>query len=147
MKKVILLLVTIFLAINFARSQNDVTYQETLNRMFKVSGSEATYLAAITQMFVMLKEQKNIPEQVLADLEKEFLQTSSAELVNMLTPVYEKHLTEADLYEIIKFYDSPTGKKFAGKTPVIMQESMQIGQQWGQKIGQDFLLKLKEKGY
>lgn len=147
MKKVILLLVTIFFTINFARSQNDNNYQETLNKMFKVSGSEATYLAAITQMFVMLKEQKNIPEQILADLEKEFLQTSSAELVNMLTPVYKKHLTEADLHEIIKFYDSPTGKKFAGKTPVIMQESMQVGQQWGQKIGQDFLLKLKEKGY
>lgn len=112
-----------------------------------MSGSEATYQAAISQMFVMLRGQNNIPENIVADLEQEFLNTSLAELVDMLTPVYEKHFSEADLQEIIKFYDSPIGRKFAEKTPFVMQESMQVGQQWGQKIGEAFQVKLKEKGY
>ena len=29
---------------------------------------------------------------------------------------------------------------------MILQESMQIGQQWGMKIGQDFANKMKKKG-
>lgn len=47
-----------------------------------------------------------------------------------MAPVYEKHLTEADLNEVIKFYNSPVGKKLAGKTPAITQESMAAGQTW-----------------
>ena len=55
--------------------------------------------------------------------------------------------TKEDLEEFIKFYQTPVGKKFAKNTPFIMQESMQIGQQWGMKIGENFKNKMKEKGY
>ena len=49
--------------------------------------------------------------------------------------------------EMIKFYQTPVGQKYANSSPMIMQESMQIGQQWGMKLGQEFTKKLKEKGY
>jgi hypothetical protein len=49
--------------------------------------------------------------------------------------------------KIIEFYQTPVGKKYAEKTPLIMQESMQVGQQWGMKIGQEFQNKLQEQGY
>ena len=48
---------------------------------------------------------------------------------------------------MIKFYETPIGKKFAQNTPLIMQESMQVGQQWGAKIFNDFETKMKAKGY
>ena len=131
-----------------ASYSQDARYKPMLTKMFSVSGSEETYKAAIRQMFVMFKRQSsNVPEEVWADLEKEFLQTSMDDLVDMLAPVYEKHLTLADLQKLIEFYETPVGVKFAQKTPFIMQESMQAGQQWGEKIGQDFQMKLKEKGY
>jgi hypothetical protein len=69
------------------------------------------------------------------------------DLVKMLVPVYKKHLTLADVEGLITFYKSPVGQKFAKKTPMITQESMQIGQQWGMVIGQKFADKMKEKGY
>jgi hypothetical protein len=56
-------------------------------------------------------------------------------------------LSEADLKEIIKFYESSVGKKLAQKTPVITQESMQAGQQWGQVIAGKVMKKMQEKGY
>ena len=104
------------------------------------------YKSAINQMFVMFKSQKDVPAEVWNDLEKEFLNTSMNELVEMLAPVYAKHLTKKDLEDLIQFYNTPVGKKFAQKSPFIMQESMQVGQQWGMKIGNDFQTKLKEKG-
>jgi uncharacterized protein len=131
-----------------AAYSQDVGYKSMLTKMFSVSGSEETYKSAIRQMFVMFKQQSSdVPDEVWADLEKEFLQTSMDDLVDMLAPVYEKHLTLADLQKLIEFYETPAGVKFAQKTPFIMQESMQAGQQWGEKIGQDFQRKLKEKGY
>ena len=56
-------------------------------------------------------------------------------------------MTLEDLKEIIRFYQTPVGQKFAKSTPLIMQESMQIGQQWGMKLGLEITKKLEEKGY
>lgn len=127
--------------------QTDAEYKKTLKRMFEVSGSEAAYKAAITQMLGMFKQSQHVPPNVMAELEQEFLRTSLDELVDMLIPVYQKHMTRADLLQLIQFYETPVGVKFAQKTPLIMQESMQIGQTWGMKIGQEFEKRLKDKGY
>jgi uncharacterized protein len=93
----------------------------------------------------MLRAQKKLSRW--SGFEKEFSKTSMDELVDMLAPVYQKHMTENDLKKIIEFYQTPVGKKYAEKTPVIMQESMQVGQQWGMKMGQAFQDKLKARGY
>ena len=85
---------------------------------------------------------------VLTDyVRKEFLNTSLDDLVEMLVPVYSKYMTQGDLEKLIEFYQTPVGKKYAKSTPMITQESMQVGQQWGMKIGQEFEKKMKEKGY
>lgn len=128
-------------------SQTSADYSATLKKMFAVSGSEETFKSVVSQMFVMFKQNKNVPDDVWADLEKEFLKTSMDQLAEMLAPVYEKHLTQSDLEQVIKFYESPVGAKFAAKNPIIMQESMQVGQQWGAAIGRQFEERLKEKGY
>ncbi len=116
--------------------------------MFVVSGSEKSYQAVVKQMFTMFKQQySDVELDLWGDLEKEFSKTSLNDLTEMLVPVYSKYMTLEDLKELIKFYETPVGKKFAKNTPLIMQESMQIGQQWGMKVGQDFEKKMKEKGY
>jgi len=128
--------------------QTDKEYSKTLKKMFKASGTEESYTAVLKQMFTMFKQQyTNVEPVVWSDLEKEFQKTSLNDLTKMLTPVYSKHLTLKDLKEIIVFYDTPVGKKLAKKTPLIMQESMQVGQQWGAKIVEDIMKKIKEKGY
>ena len=128
--------------------QTDKEYSKTLNKMFEVSGTEESYQAAIKQMFTMFKQQySNVETTIWDDMEKEFSQTSMNDLTEMLVPVYSKYMTKDDLEELIKFYQTPVGKKFAKNTPLIMQESIQIGQQWGMKIGQDFKKKMEEKGY
>jgi len=142
----IVALLMLFTLSTFA--QDDKAYENTLSEMFQVSGSEATFQAAIKQMLSMQKQQHpNVSTEIWAELEKEFLKTSMDDLVAMLVPVYKKHMTKTDLDGLIKFYKSPIGKKFAKKTPLITQESMQVGQQWGMKIGQAFKEKMKAKGY
>jgi hypothetical protein len=145
--KTLLTIIVILSSVASTFGQAGTEYKTTLKKMFEVSGTQEAYKSAVRQMFVMFKQNKDVPEQVWADLEKEFLLASIDELVDMLTPVYEKHLSNADLKKVIEFYQTPVGVKFAQKSPSIMQESMQIGQQWGMKIGESFQQKLKEKGY
>ena len=148
MKKLIstLSLILIFTNLSFAQADNE--YKEALQTMFKVSGSEEMYQTAIEQMFTMFKGQySSVKDEVWVSLEAEFKNTSINDLIEMLTPTYQKHLTLEDIKGLIEFYRTPVGKKYAKKSPMIMQESMQIGQQWGMKIGEEFAEKMKEKGY
>lgn len=144
-----LAIVALFMLFTFTSfAQNDKTYENTLSEMFAISGSEATFQSAIKQMLNMQKQQHpSVSAEIWDELEKEFLKTSIDDLVTMLVPVYKKHMTQSDLEGLIKFYQSPVGKKFAEKTPLITAESMQVGQQWGMKIGQAFQEKMKAKGF
>ena len=121
----------------------DQAYAETLRKMFAVSGSEQSYHAVISQMVDMFKKQYPQVEAGYWDsFEKEFMATSLNDLVEMLIPVYYKYLTREDLEGMIKFYDTPIGKKYAQSTPLILQESMLVGQTWGMKVAEDFQRKM-----
>jgi hypothetical protein len=149
MKKIVVVITLVIVSLNAGFSQTtNGSYKATLKKMLEVAGTQESFKMAIKQMFGMLKSQKtDVPDSIWVSFEKEFSNTSMDELVDMLAPVYQNHMTEADLKKIIEFYQTPVGKKYAEKTPLIMQESMQVGQQWGMKMGQAFQEKLKAKGY
>jgi len=58
----------------------------------------------------------------------------ASDLVDMLVPVYAKHLDTADIDELIRFYRTPAGQRFLDKQPVILEESMAIGEKWGEQL-------------
>ena len=58
------------------------------------------------------------------------------ELVEMCVPSYERHLTHAEIKELLAFYESPLGKKLVSVQPEIAQECMVAGEKWGRKIAE-----------
>ncbi|WP_221409040.1 DUF2059 domain-containing protein [Reichenbachiella versicolor] len=129
---------------SFAQSESD--YERSLTKLLEVSGAEKTFSMVIQQMMTAMRPQyESVPQEYWDDMEKEFKSTSLTDLVGMLVPIYQKHLTQDDLKEIISFYESPLGKKFAEKQPFITQESMQVGQQWGMQIGMKIAAKMQEQ--
>jgi len=148
MKKLIAFTFALLFAASLTQAQESTSYSQTLKEMFAVSGTENTYKSIIGQMFGMFQQQyPQVDSAMWQELEGEFMQASLNDLADMLVPVYQKHLTEEDLKAVIAFYATPTGQKFAQKTPLITQESMQIGQAWGQQIAQDFVKKMEDRGY
>src|SRR5512138_3725849 len=69
------------------------------------------------------------------------------ELVEMVVPIYAKHLSPQDVKDLIAFYESPAGKHLTAAQPLILQESMAAGQAWGQKIAQELVQAAKAKGF
>jgi len=146
MKRIVTIFIFLLTISTLSYGQADLKYSAKLKEMFILSGSEESYEAVVKQMFSMFKQQSpEVDTKIWDDLEKEFSTTSMDMLVEMLVPVYKKHLTLKDIKGLIRFYKKPLGKKFAKKTPLIMAESMQIGQEWGKKIGEEFFKKLEEK--
>jgi hypothetical protein len=79
------------------------------------------------------------------------MQENAGLFVELVIPVYQKHLTGEEAAGLIAFMRSPIGQAFIEKTPQIMIESMQIGarlgEMLGQKAGEAAVRKLRERGY
>lgn len=69
------------------------------------------------------------------------------ELVELMVPIYAKHLSAQDVKGLIAFYESPAGKHLTSAQPLILQESMAAGQRWGQKIARDLVEAARAKGF
>lgn len=66
------------------------------------------------------------------------------ELVEMLVPVYADNLDEADIDGLIQFYASPVGQKFVSKQGIIVEQSMAVGQKWGEQVAQKAIQQLQK---
>jgi hypothetical protein len=67
--------------------------------------------------------------------------------VEMFIPIYDKYLSHDDIKNLIKFYESPTGKKFIKVQPLMTQDAYQASEKWGEKLAHDIIAELKQDGY
>jgi len=100
-------------------------------------------MAAMTQQMHKIvheqaQKQPNLPadfeartDKMLDDMFKDF---PVQELIDVMVPVYQKHLTKGDVDGLVAFYTSPTGKKVLKEMPAMMQESMQAASGVAQKL-------------
>jgi hypothetical protein len=69
------------------------------------------------------------------------------DLLYACIPAYNKFYTHDEIKQLIAFYESPIGRKMVEVTPLLAQETMVIGQKWGEKLGQDIVNELIKEGY
>ena len=60
-----------------------------------------------------------------------------SELTDKIAVIYASNFTVSELHDIAAFYRSPTGQKFVAQQPVIAQQSLMVGQQFGQEVARD----------
>jgi hypothetical protein len=104
---------------------------------------------------IVLNNLKPAIVQNRADLERDFdaimplmLEGMNArvnEIVDQITALYARNFTVAELREVTAFYRGPTGQKFLQKLPIITQESMAIGQKFGQTVASDMQARIIEE--
>jgi hypothetical protein len=56
-----------------------------------------------------------------------------------MIPIYQRHLTQADVSAVLAFYESPTAKKLLKEQPAIMAESMQVTRLRMEKVMGDLM--------
>ncbi len=113
--------------------------EKSIREFMDVTGSGELGIQVMNQMIPSLKQlAPDAPDSFWDDFRKE---VSADELISLIVPVYQKHFTEDDMKALIAFYKSEAGKKYVSKLPAISQESMQLGQNWGQQLAQKVLQK------
>src|SRR5579863_1850314 len=134
MKK--LLLSAILIISSFAFSAHaDIAPEKRaeIEKMLRLTGMEKLTQQMMAQMIDGFKKQ--MPDAP-SDFWNKFQQKlDTHELIEKIMPVYDKYYTVEDLKAINAFYESPAGQKILSTLPQVMRESMQIGQEWGARIG------------
>lgn len=118
----------IFSSAAFAQTASE----QSIKQLIVETGAAEMGTMVFDQLLAQLKAAGATDAQI-AEVQKEF---NVNQLVDLLVPVYQKQFTEEDVKAFLEFYQSPAGKKLVEKQPVIMQESMVIGQQWGMGVAQ-----------
>lgn len=134
MKK-ILITVALVLAANFAIAQD--TFKADALKVIEKSGAAAPMQMAKEQVM------ENIPLAKRADFGKEFDATLPA-LYEEIAKIYMETYTHEDIKQMLKFYESPVGKKMANSTGEIGKKSAVVGQEWGMAL-QEVMMKYMEQ--
>jgi hypothetical protein len=73
------------------------------------------------------------------------------ELSDAVVKVYARNFTADDLRALIVFYKTPVGQKFLQKTPLLAQQTMAVGQQFGRSVASEIRTRmideLRKKGH
>lgn len=85
--------------------------------------------------------QKDINE-VTAQLHKEF-DGRSNELVDSAARAYAAHFTEAELKQILAFYQSPVGQKMIVEEPKAIEDSMHDASGWADDLSVDVMNRMR----
>jgi hypothetical protein len=75
----------------------------------------------------------------------EAVSARSEAFVDSIAIVYAHNFSVDELQQLTAFYRGPIGQKFLEKMPAIAQESMAMGQKFGQEIAGDFRNRMIEE--
>lgn len=118
--------------------------REDVRRLLRLIGAGENGVRAMkAAMQSQRQTNAQIPEAFFVAFEAEF---TAQRLEDLALPIYDKHLSAAEVKALLAFYGSPEGKSFAQKQGLITEESMLAGQKLGAQVGQEVVARLQREG-
>lgn len=71
----------------------------------------------------------------------------TSQVTERVVAVYDRHFELEELRAMVEFYSTPIGQDVLQKLPLVMQESMQAGQSWGQSKAREIVEELSADGF
>ena len=113
-----------------------------IRKLLIATGAGKMGVQAMQQMINSIKIQNpNVPSDYFDKLMEE---ADPNELIEISIPSYDKHMTHDDIKQLLKFYNSPIGKKLIEKQPLILRDSMIVGQKWGMELNRRIQERIKD---
>ena len=113
---------------NFLTDMSNKSKLDDIRKLIELMG--AKNIARQSFDFILQSYKEQDPE-IYEILEKRI--NLEELIVEILTNVYNKYFTEAEIEELIRFYESSLGKKLLSLSPKLFQEAAQMAQERIQK--------------
>ena len=99
--------------------------QQIWSQMAKQAATSAADAYRLKHPNASPLELRKVAEATGRSFQDEVAVLSVDELLDAMIPVYQQHLTHADIRGIIDFYNSEPGQKYLKEMPALMSESME----------------------
>jgi uncharacterized protein len=128
-----------------APAKIDPAKEADIRKLLDITGAKALAMQSMDSTLKSIRPLlvSNLPpgeyQEKLIDLflEKFRSKANAQQLVDLIIPIYDKHLSHEEIKALIQFYETPLGKKTLSALPTIAQESREVGEKWGQALGSD----------
>lgn len=118
--------------------------QAEIRKLLRLLGAGESGVKAMKGALAAQRETNpQIPEAFFTAFEAAF---TAERLEELVVPIYDKHLTAAEVKALLAFYATPEGKSFIRKQGLILEEAMLAGQKLGVQVGQEIAERLQAEG-
>ncbi len=155
-KKLALMVFSIALLLPQALRAEDVHSEKRadirkLVELTGMAGMVRQMMGTMAEQFVstLRRRSPDIPEGAIVIVRKDTEEVMSSHiegpggLVDRVVPIYDKYFTGEELKGLIAFYQSPLGRKVIAAMPLLMQESMAAGREWGKGLAPLLLQRIR----
>lgn len=119
----------------------DPAKEVEIRKLLEMTGTVKLVNQMLGQMMETLRGRSSgLPPEFWDQLQKDM---DPAKLVEKLIPVYDKYYSTDDLKAVNAFYQTPAGQHLLQVQPMVMKESMTIGQNWGREVGMKAMLEIE----
>src|SRR5215510_7368222 len=102
--------------------------EQLVRKLVEMTGAADLGKQVADRMIETFGKTSSLPPGFI-DRFKQNAQTSS--LVDLVVPIYMKHLDRETIIAAIRFYASPPGQRIVKTLPALTAESMEAGKAWG----------------
>lgn len=121
----------------------DPEKEKSIRKLLEMTGAAKVGVQVSKQLIASMRQSiPSVPDEFWTEFAKKI---KPEDFVDLIIPIYDKHFLKEDIDSMIAFYASPVGQKFVAALPMITQESMQAGEQWGQAKGEEAVRELQKR--
>jgi hypothetical protein len=126
-----------------APAKIDPAREADIRRLLELSGTQQMMLQTVSQMATTMKPLMTnaLPpgdyREKLVDLffAKFLSKDLTTGVLNLTVPLYAKYFSDAEIGELIAFYQSPVGRKLVSVNPQLLSDVQQGAMKLGQELG------------
>lgn len=124
-------------------NKSDTSKISDIRKLLEITGSGNLGIQVMNNMINSYKQMMpNVPQTFWDNFIKE---VNAESLIELIIPIYDKYLTHEEIKDIIRFYESPSGRKLIKVLPSITEESMEAGRNWGKDISNKLIKKFQDE--
>jgi len=117
--------------------------EQDIRKLMDITGASRMGNIIVEQMLTQFRSAyPAMAGEFFDELRKEF---SVDDLIDVIVPIYAKHLTHEDIKGLIAFYESPLGQRFTAAQPALVRDSMEAGQGWGQQMAMTIFQRMEQR--
>ena len=132
-------------SIALAQAEPSEEMEKDVRKMLVVTGVGEMGVQVVNQLLSSFKQ--SVP-QVPEEFWTRFASKVDGDgLIELVIPIYAKHFTHDEIKELLAFYETPIGKKLISTQPAMLQESMAVGQTWGESLADQVMQELAAEGH